>query len=65
MRSSLLALLAIALLHSRGCVALDNGLGLSGPPMGWSSWNHFGPHVNASIIERAATAMAENGMKAL
>ena len=22
--------------------ALDNGLGLSGPAMGWSSWNHFG-----------------------
>ena len=40
---------------SRGCyaawciiiivpaVALDNWLGLTGPAMGWSSWNHLQP----------------------
>ena len=31
---------------------------------GWSSWNHFGAHVNADIIKQAADAMASNGMRA-
>ncbi|TAM84330.1 MAG: glycoside hydrolase family 27 protein [Acidobacteria bacterium] len=33
------------------------------PPMGWSSWNHFGCHVSDAIIREQAKAMAANGMK--
>ena len=40
-----------------------NGLALT-PPMGWNSWNHFGCHVNAALIEREARAMVSSGMKA-
>lgn len=40
-----------------------NGLALT-PPMGWDSWNHFGCHVSARLIEREARAMVTSGMKA-
>ena len=33
------------------------------PPMGWNSWNHFGPHVTAAAVRAAADAMASNGMR--
>lgn len=33
------------------------------PPMGWNSWNHFGPHVADKDIRAAADAIASNGMK--
>lgn len=32
-------------------VAIDNGLGLT-PPLGWRSWNLFGPNVNQALLER-------------
>ena len=41
----------------------SNGLALT-PPMGWNSWNHFGCHVNAALIEREARSMVSSGMKA-
>ena len=42
MRHRYLVHLSILVSLARSTWALDNGLGLSGPAMGWSSWNHFG-----------------------
>lgn len=41
-----------------------NGQSLT-PPMGWSSWNHFGcGGLNETAVKQQASAMASNGMKA-
>jgi len=41
-----------------------NGQSLT-PPMGWSSWNHFGcSGLNETAIKQQASAMASNGMNA-
>ncbi|WP_233840748.1 glycoside hydrolase family 27 protein [Dyella sp. 2HG41-7] len=32
------------------------------PPMGWNSWNHFGPDVTDADIRHAADAMVSSGM---
>ncbi|MEO8777451.1 MAG: Sip1-related alpha-galactosidase [Rhodanobacter sp.] len=38
---------------------------LSGtPPMGWSSWNHFGTRVTAANIRAAADELVSSGMAA-
>ena len=59
----LAALLAIAL--PLGTLGLDNGLGMAGPAMGWSSWNHFAcAGLNARVIMETADAMASSGLKA-
>ena len=42
--------------------ALDNGLGHR-PPLGWSSWNHFGGNINAEIVKQTADAMLKNGLR--
>ena len=34
------------------------------PPMGWSSWNHFGCKITDSIVRAQADAMVSSGMKA-
>ena len=34
------------------------------PPMGWNSWNKFGPNVNEQMIREMADAMVSSGMKA-
>ena len=39
------------------------GLALT-PPMGWNSWNKFGPKINDAIIRAQADAMVTSGMKA-
>ena len=55
-------------------VALDNGLGLSGPAMGWSSWNFFGNTMNnsgshchcplgAEGLMQVADALVETGLR--
>jgi len=36
----------------------------STPPMGWMSWNSFGPNINESVIRSTADAMVSSGMKA-
>lgn len=36
--------------------AIDNGLGLT-PPMGWRSWNLFGPNVGQSLITKVMDGM--------
>lgn len=34
------------------------------PPMGWNSWNHFGPDVTDADIRRAADELVSSGMAA-
>lgn len=34
------------------------------PPMGWNSWNRFGPHISDKLIRAQADAMVASGMKA-
>ncbi len=34
------------------------------PPMGWNSWNKFGPNINEQMIREMADAMISSGMKA-
>ena len=45
--------------------ALNNGLGLSGPPLGWSSWNKFTVHINASLIRETGNALVDSGLAKL
>lgn len=33
------------------------------PPMGWSSWNTFGPHINEEIIRGISDALVETGLR--
>ncbi|XP_019163149.1 PREDICTED: alpha-galactosidase 1-like [Ipomoea nil] len=40
---------------------LANGLGLT-PPMGWSSWNHFGCNIDEKIIKETADALVSTGL---
>ena len=32
------------------------------PPMGWNTWNTFGPNINEKLILESADAMVENGL---
>ena len=32
------------------------------PPMGWNTWNTFGPNINEKIIMEAADARVEKGL---
>ncbi|UJR16142.1 hypothetical protein I4U23_003053 [Adineta vaga] len=41
--------------------SLDNGLGKT-PQMGWNSWNHFGCHINETIIRQTADALVSTGL---
>ena len=34
------------------------------PPMGWNSWNKFGPNIDDELIRSQADAMVASGMKA-
>lgn len=61
-----IAIMALVLLWPALAVA---GTGSSGsvaatPPMGWNSWNYFGPHVTQQDVHAAAKAMVSSGMKA-
>ncbi len=40
-----------------------NGLAKT-PPMGWNSWNHYGPRVTEKVVREMAKAMVTSGMKA-
>jgi alpha-galactosidase len=40
----------------------DNGLART-PPMGWNSWNKFGPRVNDVLVRGIADQMSTNGMR--
>lgn len=37
---------------------------VSKPPMGWNSWNTFGPDINEEVVMRSADAMVETGLLA-
>ncbi len=34
------------------------------PPLGWNSWNTFGPDINEEVVLRSADAMVETGLLA-
>ncbi len=44
-----------------GLGVLRDGLAPT-PPMGWNSWNRFGPSVNDRLIRQTAEAMVASGM---
>ena len=33
------------------------------PPMGWNTWNTFGPDINEDLILESADAMVSTGLK--
>jgi alpha-galactosidase len=33
------------------------------PPMGWNSWNHFGPRVTDAVVRAQAKALVASGMR--
>ncbi len=35
------------------------------PPMGWNSWNGFGPGIDEAIVRRVAETLVDNGMRDL
>jgi len=45
-----------------GLGALSDGLALT-PPMGWNSWNRFGPFVSDQLVRETADALIESGMR--
>jgi len=45
-----------------GLGALSDGLALT-PPMGWNSWNRFGPFVSDQLVREIADALIESGMR--
>ena len=34
------------------------------PPMGWNSWNTFGPNINEALIRETADTMVDSGLTA-
>lgn len=45
-----------------GGAAADNGLART-PPMGWSSWNQFGEHIDEQLLVQTMDAMVANGLR--
>ena len=33
------------------------------PPMGWNTWNTFGPDISETLIMDSARAMVDTGLK--
>lgn len=33
------------------------------PPMGWNTWNTFGPNISEQLIMESARAMVDTGLK--
>ena len=48
--------IAKAQLHTKSGESYNNGVALT-PPMGWSSWNTFGPKINEKLIKETAMAI--------
>jgi alpha-galactosidase len=61
-RKIVLAAAAAAILGAGQVDALDNGLART-PPMGWNSWNCFGPNIDENKIKGVADAMASTGLR--
>ncbi len=53
--------IAKAQLHTKSGESYNNGVALT-PPMGWSSWNTFGPKINEKLIKETAMAMKDSGL---
>ena len=45
-----------------GLGALTDGLALT-PPMGWNSWNRFGPYISEQLVLDTADALIESGLR--
>jgi alpha-galactosidase len=45
-----------------GDVNITNNLALT-PPMGWSSWNYFGPDINEKLIRDTIDALKHTGLQ--
>ena len=54
-------ILLCIVLCSLGCLALDNGLGLT-PQMGWNSWNHFHCNITQDLVKQTADAFIKLGL---
>lgn len=48
--------------HYGGTVNITNGLALT-PPMGWSSWNNYGPDINETVVRNTIDAIDKLGLK--
>jgi alpha-galactosidase len=63
MKKFLISLIVLLiLLSSIGFSQKFKNLALT-PPMGWNSWNCFGPNINEKLIKEIADAMVTTGMK--
>lgn len=62
MKRSFLYLLIFLILWGFSWSQKFKGLALK-PPMGWNSWNCFGPNINEKLIKEIADAMISTGMK--
>ncbi len=58
-----LAIIAFLTVSSAAYAQKFKGLAET-PPMGWNSWNRFGPNINEQMIREMADAMVSSGMKA-
>ena len=45
-----------------GIGRLSDGLAPT-PPMGWNSWNRFGPKIDETLVLETAEAMVTSGMR--
>src|SRR5258706_6572399 len=60
------AIVIFAAVAARGAIVEDEGKLLARtPPMGWNSWNMFGPGVNVEVVRRVADEMVELGLQNL
>src|SRR3954454_4707058 len=57
-----LAAVAAALVLPAPAAALEDGLART-PPMGWSSWNHFGCRIDERTVRETADALVSSGMR--
>src|SRR4051812_14277703 len=58
-----LAVVVVALVLPASAAAAGDGLART-PPMGWSSWNHFGCRIDERTVRESADALVASGMKA-
>jgi alpha-galactosidase len=64
-RASLITAIALAAIAPAAHASLATTAAIAPtPPMGWSSWYHYGCGIRASLFEQTASAMARNGMAA-
>ena len=62
-RRSFVATCAGAAAARLGPRASPNGVLAPTPPMGWMSWNQFGPEVSEGLLREMADAMVSTGMR--